>query len=489
MKRLFFNVLAIALGTFAFISCNDDDKVKNEGQDEKYMTVAEQQQAIQASFEGVADAIDFTEFSQALEAVSGLMGMNFETEDLFQIIMSPAVQEDSIFQVKMSEAAMVFTGDSVILDLTPFYMSFDLNIKDTIIEKKTREYDGSGRETVYVDSVLKPNLEICNIRHDVDCFQINVNYNGHTAVLKATTKASENKIVDDNDEEGVHVVVLPESVEISVSLDGKAMASYKGSLKSDMSIYGETRNDKLTMRTEGSKAAVAGSLKVLSYEMAGNFNFDMSKGLDGKFAIKYADRDLMVLNGKVDAVFEGLDLNDTIAALTWAQDPNQLKSVSGSASLGGGQVEVKGSLENPFKDKDLAKYMGTLMTGTILSDDEFEDMVAKFNKLFNVGVYFKGYDKPQAVLKVKYIKAADRKGAEDEFDADEDLSLIDVMGAAIMRAGGYMVFVAHDENGKEVEVSPEEYFGGIDLSKVQSVIAEKALRVFGPYMTQPDYED
>ena len=147
MKRLFFSALALALGSIAFISCNDEDKIKNDGQDEKYMTVPEQQQAIQASLEGVADAIQFTEFSKALNAVSELTGMKFEQSDLLQIITSPEVLEDSLFQVKMSEAAMMFTGDSVILDLTPFYMSADLNISDTVIVQKTRGYDEGGTMT------------------------------------------------------------------------------------------------------------------------------------------------------------------------------------------------------------------------------------------------------------------------------------------------------------------------------------------------------
>ena len=485
MKRLFFSALALALGSVAFISCNDDDKIKNDGQDDKYMTVAEQQQAIQASLEGVADAIQFTEFSEALNAVSELMGFEIGKEDLFQILMSPAIQEDSLFQVKMSEAAMMFTGDSVILDLTPYYMSADLNISDTLIIQKTRGYDEGGNVVEYVDSILKPVLVLSNIRHDVDLFQLNVLFKDHKAEFKAKTKAGENAIVN-TDEEGTKMVVLPETVEISITLDNKVLASYNGNLKSDMSLFADSKDSETTFKVEGSKASVAGTLKVLSYELGGSFNYDKSKGIDGSFSAKYAGADLLSGKGKLDAVFDGLDLNDTIAVMAWAQDPNQLKAVSGNISLGGGQIEIKGSLDNPFKDKDLAKYMGTLMTGTILSDEEFEDMVAKFNELFKVGVYFKGYNQPQAVLKVKYTKKADRN--DGDLDDEEDLSLIDFMGAAIMKAGGYMVFVAHDADGNEVEVSPAEYFGGIDPSEFTRIITEKALQVFGPYMSKNEPE-
>ncbi len=482
MKRLFFSALALALGSIAFISCNDEDKIKNDGQDEKYMTVPEQQQAIQASLEGVADAIQFTEFSEALNAVSELTGMKFEQSDLLQIITSPEVLEDSLFQVKMSKAAMMFTGDSVILDLTPFYMSADLNISDTVIVEKTRGYDDGGNVVEYEDSILKPVLVLSNINHDVDLFQLNVLFNDHKVELKAKTKAGENTIVN-TDEDGTKLVVLPETIEISITLDNEVLASYNGNLKSDMSLFAESKDGETTLKAEGSKASVAGTLKVLSYELGGSFNYEMSKGIDGSFFAKYAGADVLAGNAKLDAVFDGLDINDTVAVLAWAQDPNQLKAVSGNISLGGGQIEIKGSLENPFKDKDLAKYMGTLMTGTILSDEEFEDMVAKFNELFKVGVYFKGHNQPQAVLKVKYTKKADRNDGDLD---DEDKSLIDVMGAAIMRAGGYLVFVAHDADGNEVEVSPQEYFGGIDPSQFTRIITEKALQVFGPYMQKEE---
>ena len=127
--------------------------------------------------------------------------------------------------------------------------------------------------------------------------------------------------------------------------------------------------------------------------------------------------------------------------------------------------------------------MGSLMTRSILLGGGFEELVGKFNELFKVGVYFKGHNQPQAVLKVKYTKKADRNDGDLD---DEDKSLIDVMGAAIMRAGGYLVFVAHDADGNEVEVSPQEYFGGIDPSQFTRIITEKALQVFGPYMQKEE---
>ena len=121
MKRLFFSVFALALGSFVFMSCDDDEKIDGKsGDNEKYMTVAEQQKAIQTSLEGVADAIQFTEFSNAMNVVSGIIGREIGSEELFSILYnSPEILEDSMFQVKMTNAMMMYYGDTIIADLTP----------------------------------------------------------------------------------------------------------------------------------------------------------------------------------------------------------------------------------------------------------------------------------------------------------------------------------------------------------------------------------
>ena len=100
MKRLFLSVFALAFGAFAFISCNDDDKINKGGNDsERYLTVQEQQQAITTALDGVADAISFTDFSHALEFAEEMMGSDIELMDLVQALGSPAVLEDSLSRI------------------------------------------------------------------------------------------------------------------------------------------------------------------------------------------------------------------------------------------------------------------------------------------------------------------------------------------------------------------------------------------------------
>lgn len=228
------------------------------------------------------------------------------------------------------------------------------------------------------------------------------------------------------------------------------------------------------------------SVKAVGYDLGGSLNYNETTGFTCNLSAKYGNTELLSIGGKLDAVFKDVDFTDSIAMLVWVQNPEMLKSVSGNASLGGGQIEIKGSLENPFKDEALAKYMRSLMAGTILTDDQFEDMVAKFNELFKVGVYFKGYEKPQAVMKVKYIK--DQKANADK-DDDEESSIIDAVGDLVKEVSSYLVMEVRDEKGKTYEVSVEDYFKGVDINQFKQVIMDKVLKVVGPLMAQFDMDE
>lgn len=474
MKRLFFSAFALVLGSLAFMSCNDDDKVGNEeGKDsENYMTLAEQQQTIQTSMEGLADAIEFSEFSQAVEVVSQAVGKKWGFLSLMPVLSDSALMADSIFGAKMSYALQLAMGnfehfEGMDLDLSPLYMAADVHVIDTVI---------------YGDTIAA--ILIDSISYDIDHLLLNVFIEDHTVTIKAKIESGESEFDYVNVEKNINArLPIPELIDITLSLDGKVLADVKSEYDSDyvISFTNDTisSDDEESFVVEGSKMSAKASAKFVGYELNGKLDFDEETGFDGSLAAKYGSNELFSANGKIDAVFKDVDFTDSVSMIIWAKNPELLKSMSANASLGGGAVEIKGSLENPFKDKDLAKYMGSLMAGTILTDEQFEDMVAKFNELFKVGVYFKGYDKAQAVMKVKYNKDARKDAGQPDPDQEES-DIFDVMGGQILKIGSYMVMEVHDEKGKLVEVPVEEYFKGIDLNQFQQVIMEKALKVFGP---------
>ena len=337
MKRLFFSVFALALGAFAFMSC-DDEKIDNEGKDGKapkgsFLTVPQQQQAIQSSLEGIADAVQFTEFANAMDVVTGIMGREIGEEAIYSILSnSPEILEDSLFQAKLSQALMMFYGDTIIADLTPYYMEVDLLIRDTVLID-TISFAGEGGDVgTYIDTTYQTVFTLCNIKHDVNCFKLNVFVDEHEITFKADVKAGES-ILTVKDEKGTKNIVFPKSAQLSIALDGKTLAALNGQYQSDLKIYVEDVKDgDDIVKVEGSKVSVSGDVTLAGYSLGGGFTYDEKKGIEGNMTVKYGTTELLAANAKLDAVFEGLDIQDTTAILVWAQNPEMLKSISLNAS-------------------------------------------------------------------------------------------------------------------------------------------------------------
>lgn len=479
MKRLFLSVFALAFGAFAFISCNDDDKINKGGNDsERYLTVQEQQQAITTALDGVADAISFTDFSHALEFAEEIMGSDIELMDLAQALGSPAVLEDSLFQDKLGKAVILFAQDTVAIDLSPLYMSADLFITDTVLIDTAYAVGEGGGAGNRIDTTYTKLFILDNIRHDVDYLQLNVFVNNHKLSLKANVRAGES-VISVSREEKVKTVYLPKSADISISLDDKVLAALNGQYTSDMSLYVEDVEDaEDIVRFEGTQFSASATIKVVSYELSGGVKYDQSKGIEANLAAKYDDYQLLSINGKVDAVFEGLDIQDTTAVLVWAQNPEKLKSISLNASLGGGKVEIKGVMDSPFKDEELATTLRSLMVpGATITDEKAKETIERLNGIINAGIYFEGFKNPQATLRFVFGEARESGKGKGVINSIEEL---------FDRTGAYPVLIAHDADGNEVEVSFEEYFGKIDVSNLVSTVKEKFQATFGDFIGQFD---
>ena len=477
MKRLFFSVFALTLGAFTFISCNDDDKINNDDNDGgRFLTVPEQQQAITSALDGVADAIQFTEFSNALGFVQEIMGREINPRDLIQILASPAIQEDTVFHEKLAKAMILFYQDTIAIDLSPLYMSADLFVSDTVLVDTVFQQSEGGAAGFYIDSTYHTLFVLDNIKHDVDCFQLNVFIDNHELTLKAKVRAGES-IITYKSEKTNKTVFLPKSAEVSLTLDGKLLAAINGEYTSDMSLYvQDVKGGDDIVEFEGTQFSVSGSIKVVSYELAGGVKFDMNKGIETNLAAKYADKELLSVSAKLDAVFEGLDIQDTTAILVWAQNPEKLKSISLNASLGGGKVVMNGTLESPFKDEALATTLRSLMVpGATITEEKAKETVEQLNAIINAGIYFEGFSQPQAKFKFVFREIRDRNKGKSVFDK---------IGELFDRAGACPVFIVHDENGNEVEVMIEDYFEKIDYTNMVGTIKEKFEAAFGEFIEE-----
>ena len=465
MKRLFFSVFALTLGAFAFMSC-DDEKINNEQENGKaapgtFLTVPQQQSAIQGALDGVAEAIQFTEFSNALNVVSGVIGRELTIDDLASVLSSPVFQTDSALQAKMMTVISMMSKDTIVMDLAPFYMEANLYITDTVL------VDTIPQTILYLDSIID---------HDVNYLQLNVFVDEHKISFRADVKAGESIITIKN-EKGARSVLLPKSAHLSITLDGKILAELNGQYQSDFVVYYEDveEGDDI-IEIEGSKISISGNLSIGSYLLAGSAAYDESKGIEANMNLKYADNDLLSANAKLNAVFEDLDITDTTALLVWAQNPELLKSISLNASLAGGKVEFKGNLDNPFKDEELATTLRSLMVpGATISEEKAKQSVEKLNAIIDAGFYFEGYKDAQAKLKIIYREAP---------EGEKGHSVIDKVGELFDRACAYPVLIAHDEEGNEIEVEFAEYFDSIDVKTFAQTVSNKFMQVFGPLMNQ-----
>lgn len=473
MKRLFISVITLALGAFTFVSCNDDEKINNDDNDGgRFMTVTEQQKAITTALDGIAEAADFSEFSNAIEFVEEIVGSDLELSNIAEALGSPAVAQDSIFQDKMMKAIIMFSQDTIAVDLSPLYMSADLFIFDSLLIDTVRYNGEGGGSGTRIDSTLRTFYILDNIKHDVNYLQLNVFVQEHKVSLKVNVRSGESIIAYKNDN-GQKTIYLPKTAEVSLALDDKVLAALNADYTSDMSLFYEDVEDGDDIfNFEGSQFSVSGNLKIVSYTLEGGVKFSKSNGLEANLTAKYSDNALLSVNGKVDAVFDGLDIQDSTAVLVWAQDPEKLKSISLNASLSGGKAEIKGVIENPFKNQELATTLRSLMVpGATISEAKAKETVEQLNGVINAGIYFEGFKQPQARLKFVYREApeGDKKGK----------SVMDQVGELFDRAGAYPVLIARDADGNEIEVSFEEYFGGIDASKFANTLSAKFEDAFG----------
>ena len=364
--------------------------------------------------------------------------------------------------------------DTIAIDVSPLCMSADLFIFDSLLVDTVR-YTGEGGSTgTRVDSTLKTFYILDNIRHDVDYLQVNVFVADHKASLKLNVRAGESIIAYKNSK-GQKTVYLPKSAEVSIALDDKVLAAFNGQYSSDMSLHVEdVEGGDDIVDLDGNQFSVSGKLRIVSYELEGGLKFDLRKGIEGNLAAKYSDNTVLSVNAKVDAVLEGLDIQDTVAILAWAQNPEKLKSISLNASLAGGKVEIKGAIDSPFKNEELATTLRSLMVpGATISEEKAKQTVEQLNGIINAGIYFEGFKQPQAKFKFVYREAREGKMGKN---------VMDQIGNLFDRTGAYPVLIARDEDGAEIEVSFEEYFGNIDYTKFVKTISGKFEATFGDLM-------
>ena len=478
MKRLFFSVLALTLGSFVFWSCDNEDEIDNgkgkPAERGSFMTVQQQRDAFQDNLTGIVGAIDFTDLSEAASIVADVVGKKWNMMSAMPILTDSALVYDPVFMAKMQYAMMLYSGlqggqyDSLALYLDTLYMSADVHVVDTII---------------YNDTIAAVTID--SVNYESDCLLLNVFVDDHIVILRAKADPGESTIEYVDSLNHTTIIAVPEIVEISINLDGEVLADLKGEYKSDfkVSVIGE---DPAVI--DGSSMTAKANLKVAGYELDGNFSFATATGAKAKLTAKYSGNELLSVNGNVDANLEGIDMANDAQMLAWAQDPEKLKSISMDASLRGGKVEFKINTVNPFKDEELAAILRSQMIqGAKLTEEQEAKMVERFNEVIDGGFYFEGFKEPQAKLKFVYREIADEAKPitdNEKINSVVGPDAIDFISEMFFKGGAYTMLTVHDDEGYEKDIQLEEYFAGINVDALTQALTQKLLEAFGPLMAQ-----
>lgn len=480
MKRLFLSVFALTLGAFAFWSCDDEEIDNGKGKPAErgsFMTVQQQNDAIQDNLNGIVEAMDFTELSKAAEIVAEEVGKKWSFMSLMPLGEDTVLMSDTAFVSKMSYAMQLATSDyesieDLDIDLRPLYMAADVYVIDSVF---------------YGDTI--PMLFVKNVKHDVDYLLLNVFIDDHAITFKAKVEQDDDSELDYvNVEKNINAsFALPELVEITLTLDGKVLADVKGEMKSDYTVV-VTNDGEKSVVINGSKTSAKGYVKVAGYELNGELNFDEAVGADAKLTAKRGTSELISINCNMDATMEGIDMTDSAQVLAWVQNPEKLKSFSMNASLCGGNVDFKFKTLNPFKDEELAKILRSqMMPGAKLTEEQEAKMCERINEIVEGGFYFKGYKDPQAKLKCVYREVADKAKPITDNETIIDAvgaDVIDIISEVLFKCGTYFMLVVHDDEGYEKEILLEEYFAGINIESLEQALLDKVLAAFGPVIAQ-----
>ena len=116
MKKLFFSVLALAMGAVALVSCEKDkNEDNNRGDENKYLSLEAQQEVISQSLNGVVNAVSFDRLGQTVEFV-------FKELSDYNILLNrkyieKMAQQDPILVRKIEAVKQMLNLESDVLNL------------------------------------------------------------------------------------------------------------------------------------------------------------------------------------------------------------------------------------------------------------------------------------------------------------------------------------------------------------------------------------
>lgn len=470
MKRLFFGVLTLVMGAFAFVSCNNDDKVNSEKGKSDSLSVEQQQDIINASLSGAVQAIDLTNVGQAIQTIysSVVVKAGRINLDSFQDLINnnPTVTQDTALLRKLGNIMALVNADIIKLDISKIYMSLDLYLRDSLSYQSRDEFGVGGQVVTVVDTVHNILMDIRNVNHDCDYLLINFFTPEHNATIKAKTQPGNTFVGVKRESSRAINLILPSGIEAFVSMDGNPLALVKGTLESDFRFnYNQEETEKF--KFEGNNLSAWANANVLGYELDVNANLNRESGLNCTLYGKYDGKELISVNASIDATLNGLNPNNSDELISWAANPQTLRSVSAQMALNGGAVKANVSITNPFGN---SMEMLAWVQSQDLNETQCKKIAERLNESVKAEMYFGGYSNPQAWIQFVYTGAAVQP---------VDQQPVRGIGMAIERqfakAGIYPMVVTADST-----LTLKQYFEKVPVGDLSEAIQDKIINAVGP---------
>ena len=447
MKKLFFGILALAIGAFSFVSCDKDDKIDDSGVKVKdYLTLDEQEQLISNALVAATQAFEYSDFTNGIkDAVQGLLGDSVNWKLSYDLM-----REDSVINARMA----ILGGDydeeyeSDIMDnLDSLYFAVYLVVKDTIIDDEpyrvaaldSAYYDANGFISVIetLDGhrlTLAGKLDMDSVRR-ISVTSLNPDSLLDTMFVNLPTYAA--------------VVVAVDSTALFV-LGGEAETDFFASVNKvskglyisgkDLALQAYTFMDKTFF---GAEIGYNAEKKELSLGLGLSYTELPVAKLDVKGVFPYLD-----LDGKTNYLEPSSLLNLAI----------QLSDVSAELSLMGGQVKINAGIKSSVI-MALAPLMGA-------TPETMEKALESLNNSFDGSIYFKGFSEPQGKIVFAYDE-----NRRDTIGYQGDNNMMGMI-YNLTHSGIYVGIEGRDSNGETVIVSIDDYLDEISLKFLHYFMVE-----------------
>jgi len=492
MRKLFFSVMALAMGAFAFVSCNkDDDKNEKNGGQDKFLPYEQQQKIIEQSVEGLAQSIDFNSLAGS---VTTLINSLYKAEGYdidWKAGIEIAAGADSIFAKKVNAIKELFNSSDINLNLEPLYFEADIEfIPNTEIGGIT-DPDSIPNDSIGgITNVLLPSINVIN--HNSDRFLLNfktIDEHVVTVSLKGTCdREARFAWVTGKETKNVN---LPNFIDFSLTLDNKNVLTIGAGLDTDFNVVvkGDRNGDSSFKVSEvsayGQNLSFNANATLDSYTVSANAVYGARSGLNVDAHVLMYGKDALSVNVNVDATLdEHINWREFTSILSWLMNYELVRGLNVNAVLGGDQIKVVAGLkENPVKYQEVLNGVAMIAGGSTPDPEAVKAMVDKINEILVGEIYFKGYDKPQAKLRLVY-EAPAPEGTKGEVS-----SMLSSITEAIAQSGLRILVDTYDAEGNEVTITVSEYFGKINLQGALSTVVSNFKQAFGPLMSMIDRHD